>query len=35
MVYPPERFSPQLLEGENIYFTHIDNKKSALNGYKL
>lgn len=34
-VYPPEQFTPEFLENESIYFTHVDKKNGLLNGFKL
>lgn len=35
VAYPTEQFSAALMEGENIYFTHVDQAKGVLTGYKL
>jgi hypothetical protein len=35
IAYPPEQFSPDLMVGENIYFTHVDKTKGVISGYKL
>jgi hypothetical protein len=35
IAYPPEQFSPDLMVGENIFFTHVDKTKGVISGYKL
>ena len=35
IAYPPDVFTESLMVGENIFFTHVDNTKNTLTGYKL
>jgi len=35
IAYPPDVFTESLMVGESIFFTHVDNTKNTLTGYKL